>query len=89
MLAEDRYFIFVTGIMRSNVLSAISIFYSFGQLAIHQRQVAYLFAYMVTWYGVCIIIVFIGICSSSISCIVLDSSVGTFTSYVNIGCESL
>ena len=78
MLAEDRYFIFVTSITRYHVLSVVNISYSVGP--IHQRQqVAYLFVYMMTGHEVCIIITFVGICSSSMSYIVLDNSVGKTT----------
>ena len=62
---EDRYFLFVTSIMRHNVLSVISISCSFSPSAIHQRQlVVYMFAYMMIEHEVCIIIVFVGTCSS-------------------------
>ena len=55
------YFIFVIGIALYNVLSVISISYSLGPPAIHQRQqVAYMLAYIMTGHGVCIIIAFVG-----------------------------
>ena len=38
VFVEDRYFICVTRIVLYNVLSVISISYSFGPSAIHQRQ---------------------------------------------------
>ena len=82
MLAEDSYFLFVTSIMRYNVLSVISISCNFGPSTIHQRQLVYLlilFTHMMTGHRVCIIIVFVGICSSSISYMVLNSSVGKTT----------